>query len=113
LIPLLGWLLPHGVPEITAILLCGAGGLAMARALLLPGERSTREALVIAGKRGAMLVMGSVVLFFFAGIIEGIFRQTVLDEPSRFAMASFNAAWLTCWIVLPNVWTRWRGREAS
>lgn len=112
LLPLLGWLLPHGVPEITAILLCGAGGLAMARALLLPGERSVRQALVIAGHRGAILVMGSVVLFFVAGILEGVFRQSVLDEPSRFAMASFNATWLLCWLVVPTVWMRWRRGSA-
>ena len=100
LVNLLGWLLPHGVPEIGAILLCGAGGLAMGRAILAPGERTTRVALMDAGRRGAVIAAGSVLLFLIAGAVEGVFRQTVTDDLLRFAMATFNASWLVAWIVL-------------
>lgn len=100
LIPLLGWLLPHGVPEIGAILLCGAGGLAMGRAMLTPGERTVRRALTDAGRRGAVVAAGSVALFLVAGAVEGIFRQSVTSDWLRFAMAAFNASWLSVWLVL-------------
>jgi uncharacterized membrane protein SpoIIM required for sporulation len=99
LIPLCGWLTPHGVPEIGAIILCGAGGLAMGNAMLSPGARTVRAALTDAGKRGAVVAAGSVFLFLVAGFIEGVFRQTVTNDLLRFAMASFNAAWLTAWIT--------------
>ncbi|UJR86246.1 stage II sporulation protein M [Sandaracinus amylolyticus] len=100
LIPLLGWLLPHGVPEIGAILLCGGAGLALGRSVLAPGARSVRDALVDAGRRGAVVAAGSVVLFLIAGFVEGVFRQVVTHDLLRFALALFNAAWLSAWIVL-------------
>jgi uncharacterized membrane protein SpoIIM required for sporulation len=100
LVPMLGWLLPHGVPEIAAVLLCGAGGLHLGRSLVLPGTASAREALKSAGRRAATVVAGAVLLFAFAGIIEGVFRQVVQDDRARFAMASFNALWLFVWLAL-------------
>jgi uncharacterized membrane protein SpoIIM required for sporulation len=100
LIPLLGWLLPHGVPELSAIILCGAGGLAMGKAMLAPGERTVRSALTDAGKRGAIVASGAVALFFVAGLVEGIFRQVVTNDVLRFAMATFNASWLLAWLVI-------------
>lgn len=106
LLPLLGWLLPHGVPEIGAILLCGAGGLALGRAVLAPGPRTIRDAMVDAGRRGAVVIAGSIVLFLIAGVVEGVFRQLVTNDWLRFALAAFNLAWLVAWIALG-------GRSAS
>ena len=100
LIPLLGWLLPHGVPEIGAILLCGGAGLALGRAVLAPGPRTIRDAMVDAGRRGAVVIAGSIVLFLIAGVIEGVFRQLVTNDLLRFAVAAFNLMWLVAWITL-------------
>lgn len=100
LVPFLGWILPHGVPEIAAIVLCGAGGFALGRAVLAPGARSVRDALVDAGRRGAAVIAGAVVLFFVAGFVEGVFRQLVAHDVLRFGLATFNAAWLLAWIAL-------------
>ncbi len=100
LVPLLGWLLPHGVPEIGAILLCGAGGLAVGRTLLAPGSRSIRDAMVDAGRRGAVVVAGCVVLFLYAGLIEGVFRQLVTHDGLRFGLAACNLMLLVGWIGL-------------
>lgn len=98
--PLLGWLLPHGVPEIGAILLCGAGGMALGRAVIAPGARSVRDALVDAGRRGAAVVAGSVLLFLVAGLVEGVFRQMITNDVARFALVLFNVAWLAAWLTL-------------
>jgi uncharacterized membrane protein SpoIIM required for sporulation len=100
LVPVLGWLLPHGIPEIMAVLLCGAAGLHLGRAMVWPGQRTVRTALVNAGRPAALVVAGAVLLFAYAGAIEGVFRQTVQDEVARFGMATFNAAWLAVWLVL-------------
>lgn len=100
LVPLLGWLLPHGVPEIGAVILCGAAGLHLGRALVLPGRRSVRDAMAKAGRSAAVVVLGSIVLFAIAGVIEGVFRQVVQNDVLRFAMAAFNATWLSIWLVL-------------
>jgi uncharacterized membrane protein SpoIIM required for sporulation len=73
---LLGWLLPHGVIEIPAILVAGQAGFVLASALIGWGESSTRRArlrsvlpdvLTLAGGFGVMLV--------WAGIVEAFVSQ--------------------------------------
>ncbi len=98
LFELCGWLLPHGIPEISAVILCGAAGLHLGRAVLLPGRRTVRSALAWAGRRASLVVIGAVVLFAVAGLIEGIFRQTVTDDLMRYGLGLFNVAWLVVWL---------------
>lgn len=100
LIPLIGWLLPHGIPEIGAVILCGAAGLHLGRALILPRDRGVRGALAENGRRASLVVMGSVVLFGIAGVVEGIFRQLITDDTVRFGLAGFNALWFFAWLFL-------------
>lgn len=69
------WILPHGIPEITAICLAGAAGLTIARALVAPRGLSRRVALKKEGVLAVKLVLGTVVLFVLAGLIEGTISQ--------------------------------------
>lgn len=82
-----GWLLPHGVTEILALLLCAAAGLSIAQALVFPGEHSRLRRLEIQGRRAGAVVAGAVGLFFIAGLFEGFFRQLVTDRGVRYAAA--------------------------
>lgn len=100
LVPLLGWLLPHGIPEILGVLLCGAAGLALGRAVLFPGPLAVRHALVGAGRRAAVVAFGAVLLFALAGGIEGVFRQIVRDDQLRFGLALFDVLFLALWLGL-------------
>ena len=100
LVPLLGWLLPHGIPEIGAVILCGAAGLALGRAMVLPGVRTLRRSLADSGRTASLIVLASVFLFAIAGVIEGVFRQVVNDDGTRFGLAAFNALWLGAWLLL-------------
>jgi len=100
LVPLLGWLLPHGIPEIGAVILCGAAGLALGRAMVLPGTRTIRRALAESGRTASLIVLASVLLFAIAGVIEGVFRQVVTDDAVRFGLAAINALWLGAWLLL-------------
>ncbi len=90
LFPFLGWLLPHGIPEILAMLLCGAAGLGVGGALLFPGRFSRPEALKRAGRRGAVVVAGAFFLFAWAGLMEGVFRQLVRADFFRFLAAALD-----------------------
>lgn len=100
------WILPHGVIEISAVLLCGAAGLAVGRALLFPGGRTRLASLTEGGRQGARVVVGAVVMFLVAGLVEGVFRQTVHDVGIRFAVAFVNASLLGLYLVRA-------GREVS
>jgi uncharacterized membrane protein SpoIIM required for sporulation len=102
-----GWLLPHGVTEMLALLVCAAAGFAVAKGLLFPGARRRMDALAEAGKDAGVLVVGAVLMFLVAGLIEGIFRQVVVDPGARYTLVVLSAAF---WIVYLGL--AGRGRTA-
>jgi uncharacterized membrane protein SpoIIM required for sporulation len=86
-----GWLLPHGVTELLAVVLCGGAGLVLAHAFIFPGRHSRRDNLALRGRIAGRVVLGAVFLFFVAGLIEGLFRQSVTSVPVRYALAGLSA----------------------
>ena len=73
---LLGWLLPHGVIEIPAILVAGQAGLLLAHALIGWGSRKTRrERLREIAPDVVTLICGAAVFLVWAGIVEAFFSQ--------------------------------------
>jgi uncharacterized membrane protein SpoIIM required for sporulation len=73
---LLGWLLPHGVVEIPAILVGGQAGLLLASALIGWRSRESRRMRL----RGVLpdvmtLVFGAAAMLVWAGIIEAFLSQ--------------------------------------
>ncbi|MDR3401788.1 MAG: stage II sporulation protein M [Chthoniobacter sp.] len=73
---MLGWLLPHGVIEIPAILVAGQGGLLLGKALIGYGDRaSLDERLRGIGKDLMALVCGFSVMLVWAGIVESFLSQ--------------------------------------
>ena len=96
-----GWILPHGVNEITAISLAGAAGLVLARALLAPGARSPADALRAEAKTAGRLVLGTLPLFVVAGLTEGSFSQihsAALPDAVKLLFAAVMAALLTAYL---------------
>jgi uncharacterized membrane protein SpoIIM required for sporulation len=89
------WLLPHGVTELLAVVLCGAGGLVLGQALVFPGRHTRLENLALRGREAGVLVVGAVAMLFVAGLIEGVFRQTVMDVVARYAVAISSAVFWT------------------
>jgi uncharacterized membrane protein SpoIIM required for sporulation len=85
------WILPHGVTELLAVTLCGAAGLALGDALLFPGRKARLKCLAERGREAAVVVIGSALMFFIAGLIEGIFRQTVQSVTVRLIVATASA----------------------
>lgn len=69
------WILPHGIPEISAIVIAGAAGFVLARALVAPKGLSRRAALKREGKTALQLLLGTLALFVLAGFIEGTISQ--------------------------------------
>jgi uncharacterized membrane protein SpoIIM required for sporulation len=73
---LLGWLLPHGVIEIPAILIAGQGGLMLAMALIGWGKRMPlRDRLREISSDLVTLIFGVAVFLVWAGFIEAFLSQ--------------------------------------
>lgn len=88
------WILPHGVTEMLAIVLCGAAGLAVGQRLVFPGRQPRLQALAEVGRRMGAVVAGSVGMLVLAAMIEGVFRQVVQSVPLRYVVAvTFACLW--------------------
>ncbi|MEA3207412.1 MAG: hypothetical protein QOE70_469 [Chthoniobacter sp.] len=73
---LLGWLLPHGVIEIPAVLIAGQGGLVLGNALIGRGDRAPlRDRLRAVGGDVMTLIGGVAVLLVWAGLVESFLSQ--------------------------------------
>jgi uncharacterized protein (DUF58 family)/uncharacterized membrane protein SpoIIM required for sporulation len=69
------WILPHGIPELTAVVIAGASGLVLARALWSPGRLGRGAALRAAAKRAVLLCLGIAPILALAGLVEGTLSQ--------------------------------------
>lgn len=85
------WVLPHGVTELLAVCLFGAGGLVLGSALLFPGMRSRLENLRDRGRTAALVALGAVAMLLVAAFLEGYFRQLVHSPGARWAVAGASA----------------------
>lgn len=94
------WLLPHGVPELSAVVLASAAGLVIGQSLVFPGRHQRLENLARRGRQAGVIVVGAVAMLLVAGLIEGIFRQTVTNVGVRYAVVLLNSVLLTAWLVL-------------
>ncbi|MFN2564147.1 MAG: stage II sporulation protein M [Gemmatimonadaceae bacterium] len=96
---LLKFVAPHGVLELAAICICGGAGLLLAAALLLPGARTRRRALVENGRRAIRLVAASVVLLIAAGVLEG-FVSPIEWWPLEVKLAVSGLTAVALWLYL-------------
>lgn len=69
------WILPHGIPEITAICIAGAAGLVIARGLAAPKGLPRGMALRQEAVTAVKMLFGTLALFVLAGFIEGTVSQ--------------------------------------
>jgi uncharacterized membrane protein SpoIIM required for sporulation len=91
-----GWISVHGTTELLAILLSGAAGLHIGRALAFPGEREVLEAAAEAGRRAAQVMAGVVLMLVCAALLEGFARQLIDNTGGRLALGGFI---LTFWLA--------------
>lgn len=86
-----GWLLIHGVTELFAIVLAGAAGMRIGLVIAMPGEKSRLEAASAAGRSGALVLGGVIVMLFIAGLLEGFGRQLIAADFVRYGIAATTA----------------------
>jgi uncharacterized membrane protein SpoIIM required for sporulation len=101
-----GWLMIHGVTELSAVTLAGAAGFSIGWAVAFPGELSRVDAAADAGLRAATVMGGVIVMLFVAGILEGFARQLVVNDIARLGIAGSSALLWALYFYGP--WTRRR-----
>ena len=91
---------PHGVIELSAIILAGGAGLMLGHAIVDPGDLYRRDALRIAAQDAFRLIASTVPMFIVAGLIEGLISPQTAglfasDVPRLlFGLAAGAAFWL-------------------
>ncbi len=90
---------PHGVPELSGIIVSGGCGLLLGYALINPGRRRRSDALKAVGKDAIVLLSTSVVLMFIAAPIEGFFSfQPAVPQWLKAAVACVSiVVWAIFW----------------
>jgi len=101
-LPAAGWLMIHGVTELFAVTLAGAAGFSIGWAVAFPGERTRIDAAAEAGRRGATLMAGVVVMLFVAGLLEGFARQLIQNDLVRLSIAGGSAVAWGLYFYLPR-----------
>lgn len=100
-----GFMAPHGVLELTAIVIAGGAGFLLAAALLIPGQRTRRRALVENGRRAIRLIAASTFLLVFAGAIEGFISPNAsISLAGKFAFSGATAVLLLAYL---RPWASW------
>ncbi len=90
---------PHGVPELTGIIISGATGMLLGWTIINPGRRTRGEALKAVGMDAVVLLGTSIVMMFIAAPIEGFFSFNPRIPgwaKITFAVVSF-IAWMVFW----------------
>ena len=82
----------HSAPELLGIVLCGAAGLMLGRALISPGQRTRRLALVEEAKAALPIVIGASLMIALAAVIEAYWSPR--DLPLGIKISIGVAVWL-------------------
>ncbi len=97
-----GWLIIHGSTEILAIILAGGAGLHIGRAIAFPGKLSRTQSAALAGRTSGLLMVGVVIMLFFAGLLEGYARQLITSDLLRYGIGlSLLMMWML-YLYLPR-----------
>ena len=99
---LLGWLLPHGVIEIPAILVGGQAGFVIAYALIGWGSRVSRaERLRNVSRDVVTLAGGAAMMLVWAGLVEAFlsqYHEPVISYGTKITFGLVEAALLTFYL---------------
>lgn len=90
----------HGPVEIPAFLLAGAAGLRLGGALLRPGARTRRDALVHEAMDAGRMLGGTTVMLAVAATLEGVVSPSSLADSTKVAIGVAAGGAVFAWILL-------------
>ncbi|MET9018867.1 stage II sporulation protein M [Actinopolymorpha sp. NPDC004070] len=100
-----GLILPHGLLEITAVLVAGGAGIRLGWTVIAPGARTRMRALAETGRETVGMALGLAVVLLVSGVIEGFVTPSGLPTWARVGIGvAAEVAFLT--------YVFWFGRRA-
>ncbi|UGT40467.1 stage II sporulation protein M [Nocardia yamanashiensis] len=83
-----GFILPHGMLELTAIFVAGGAGLKLGWTLIDPGRESRPQAMARQGRATAVIALGLVLVLLVSGFIEGFVTPSGLPTAVRIGIGA-------------------------
>src|SRR5712692_791851 len=96
---LLTFVLGHGVLELTAIFISAGAGFRLAKAMIAPGDRTRKDALVVEGRIAARMIGAVVTLLVIAGTIEGLLSASAAPAMWKYAVSAATAVLLALYLA--------------
>ena len=103
-----GWIMPHGGTELLAIVLAGAAGFVLARALIAPGRLRRVIALQQVAIKALAMEVGVMGMLLVAGFIEGFISPSSINYPTRILVLLSS---LVVWFAYLALADRGRDKE--
>ena len=99
-----GLILPHGLLELSAVIVAGAAGLRIGWTVIDPGDRRRMTAIAEEAKRTGAILLGLVGAFAVAAMIEGFVTGSGWPTPVRVGIGviAFGVFWGSVLILGPR-----------
>lgn len=88
------WVIAHGAPEFTGIVISAMAGMRVGWSVLRPGRMERRTALVLAGRKALPLLAGATLLTSLAAVLEGFWSPLDLPPVIKFTVGG------VCWVLV-------------
>jgi uncharacterized membrane protein SpoIIM required for sporulation len=95
-----GLITPHGLLELSSVVLAGGAGLRLGWALISPGDRPRSQALTQEARGAIVLVLGTVFTLAVSGAIEGFVTGSRLPTAARVGIGVAVELAFLAWVVL-------------
>jgi len=93
-------IVPHGVIELSVIVIAGGTGLMLGDSILRPGTLRRGDALAAAARRAVALAVGAATLLVIAGTLEAFVSPSSLPDAAKLAVGAVSGALLYSWLIL-------------
>ena len=103
-------IVPHGVIELSVIVIAGGTGLMLGDSILRPGRLRRGDALAAAASRAVRLALGAATLLIVAGTLEAFVSPSTLPDAAKLLIGGVCGAALYSWLLLAG---RHRTRRPS
>ncbi len=89
---------PHGSLELPAIIIAGAAGLRLGKAMVFPGGFRWKDSIGLGGMEASRLVSGTIPMLFVAGCLEGFFSPSAAPVWLKFTVGGALFTFLNLWL---------------